>query len=71
MLEKWTGEVVGTMHIYGITNTELARKMGVHEKYLSALLNCRKTPKGAEFKTRMALNAILQERSANAAAEID
>lgn len=29
MLDKWTGEVVGTMHIYGISFTKLANQMGM------------------------------------------
>lgn len=69
MLDKWTGEVVGTMHIYGITNIQVAKKMGVTKGYVSALLNCKKRPKDAEFKTRKALNELLQEAQENAAFE--
>lgn len=61
MPEKWTGEVVGTMHVAGITAKQLAHKMGINEKYLSALLNGRKTPKGAEDKCKAALSELLAE----------
>ena len=33
MLDKWTGEVVGTMHIYGISFTKLANQMGISNRY--------------------------------------
>lgn len=32
MLDKWTGEVVGTMHIYGVKGTKLAEHMGVTDR---------------------------------------
>jgi hypothetical protein len=61
MLDKWTGEVVGTMHIYGINQKELAMHMGIAEKYLCAVLNCRRKPKGIEFKVRKALAEMMDE----------
>ena len=44
MLEKWTGEVVGTMHIYGISSKELAKRMNIAPQYLSVVLNGKKKP---------------------------
>lgn len=61
MPEKWTGDVVGAMHVAGITAKQLAHKMGVNEKYLSAVLNSKKNPKGAEDKCKAALSELLTE----------
>ena len=61
ILDKWTGEVVGTMHIYRISFKKLAERMGVTNRYLSAILNCKKRPKGCENRVRQALNELIQE----------
>ena len=47
----------------------LAKKMQINDKYLSALLNCKKRPPNAELRTRAALNDMLQEIRDNAAFE--
>lgn len=64
MLEKWTGEVVGTMHIYGISSKELAKRMNIAPQYLSAVLNGKKKPNDIEFRTRQALNELMREAEA-------
>lgn len=61
MPEKWTGDVVGDMHVAGITAKQLAQKMGVNEKYLSAVLNSKKNPKNAESKCKAALSELIAE----------
>lgn len=61
MPEKWTGEVVGAMHVNGISAKQLANKMGLNEKYLSAVLNSKKTPKDAESRCKAALDELLKE----------
>ena len=60
MLENWTGEIVGIMHINRITHQQLAKKLGWHSKYLSAVLNGKRNPKDAEAKIRKALSEILR-----------
>lgn len=61
ILDKWTGEVVGTMHIYRISSKRLAERIGVTNRYLSAILNCKKRPKDCESRVRQALNELIQE----------
>ena len=61
ILDKWTGEVVGTMHIYRISFKKLAERMGVTNRYLSAILNCKKRPKDCESRVRQALNDLIKE----------
>jgi hypothetical protein len=61
MLDKWTGEVVGTMHIYGISFTKLANQMGISNRYLSELLNSKRKPKDCEARIRAALMELIGE----------
>ena len=63
MPEKWTGEVIGALHVHNRTCLELARKMGIHDKYLSQILNGHRNPPGAEQKIKAALNELLKEDS--------
>ena len=62
MPEKWTGEVVGTMHVNRISYQELADIIGWHVKYLSAVMNGHRKPTGAERMVKDALDAILSEK---------
>ena len=61
MKEAWTGEIVGELHVHGISAKELALEAGLHEKYLSQLLNGRKTPKCAQKKLTDALNRLIKK----------
>ena len=56
MLAKWTGKVIGEMHVTGVTMRELAAEIGWHEKYLSAVLNGHRNPKEAESKIKEGLS---------------
>lgn len=58
MLAQWTGELIGEMHLVNVTAKQLAAEVGWHEKYLSAVMNGHKTPKGAEEKLRAALKRL-------------
>lgn len=58
MLAQWTGALVGEMHLKKVTALQLAKEVGWNSKYLSAVLNGRKEPKGAEEKLRAALLRI-------------
>lgn len=67
ILDKWTGEIVGTMHIYGISFTKLANQMGISNRYLSELLNNKRKPKGCEARVRAALMELISERGEDCA----
>lgn len=54
----WTADVIGEMHINGITGKRLAAEIGWNSKYLSQVLNGHETPKGAEEKIRSALSKL-------------
>jgi len=55
---QWTAELIGEMHLKKVTAVRLAKEVGWHPKYLSAVLNGHKDPKDAEEKLRMALLRI-------------
>lgn len=59
MPAQWTAEIIGQMHLHGITAVQLAAEINWHPKYLSAVLNGRKTPSGAEDKVRTAVNRLI------------
>lgn len=55
MPAQWTAEIIAEMHLKRVTALRLAKEVGWHPKYLSAVLNGRKEPKHAEQKLRDAL----------------
>jgi DNA-binding HxlR family transcriptional regulator len=61
MREKWTGEVIGALHVHERTCQDLAKHMGINDKYLSAILNGHRVPKDAERKVMAALAELLKE----------
>lgn len=62
MPEKWTGTIVGEMHINCITYDELAKKLGYTKAYISMVLNGSRHPAGAEQKFRKALDELIQKK---------
>lgn len=59
MPAQWTAEIIGKMHLHGITAVQLAAEVDWHPKYLSAVLNGRKDPSGAEDKVRNAIDRLI------------
>lgn len=64
MPAQWTAELLGEMHLAGVTAKRLAAEAGWHEKYLSAVLNGHREPKNAEQTLRAALARLVEEKSA-------
>lgn len=64
MPAPWTGEIVGKMHMHGITSIQLAKKLKINPKYLSAVLNGKRDPANAEQRVRAALDELLAEKEA-------
>lgn len=58
MPAKWTGDVVAALHINGITQAELAAKMGVTVPYISMLLNGKKNSAGAKDRMMEVIQQI-------------
>ena len=65
MPEKWTGELVGRMHINCITIKELAKHMGIRLEYASMVLNGRRSPSGARERFTQALDELIALKEAD------
>lgn len=63
MLAQWMEVFFGKKRVNKVTDAELAAEMGWHPKYLSAVLNGHKTPKGAEAKLTAALDRIIERKN--------
>lgn len=61
MPAQWTGELIGEMHLKGVTAKQLAAEVGWNPKYLSVVINGHVEPKGAEAKLRAALKRLVKE----------
>lgn len=65
MPKNWTGELVGLMHDWDITQKQLADELGVTDRYVSMVLKRRRHPEGAEQRFRDAVDRIIaRKRSA-------
>lgn len=62
MKEKWTGEIVGRMHIHDITFEELGKEVGWAKGYVSMILNGHRKPAGAREKLEAAVIEIIKRR---------
>lgn len=60
MPAQWTAELIGEMHLLGVTSKQLAAAVGWNPKYLSVVLNGHREPKGAEDKLRFAMKRLSQ-----------
>lgn len=63
MPEKWTGDLVGKMHVNRVSYEELAKKLGFTKPYISMVLNGSRKPPNAKEKFNAALDEILEERT--------
>lgn len=61
MPAQWTGQLIGRLHNNGITIKRLASFMGMHEKYVSQVLNGHCEPKNAEAKFNAALDELIAQ----------
>ena len=62
MPAQWTADLIGKMHLYGISSIQLATAVGWNAKYLSTVLNGHKSPSMAEGKLRDALETLITEK---------
>ena len=63
MLAQWTGNLVGQMHNYKITFSQLAEKLHVTNRYVSMVLNGHREPAGAEERFCKAVEEIIAARN--------
>ena len=62
MPAQWTADLIGEMHLAGVTAKQLAAEAGWHEKYLSVVLNGHREPKNAEQTLRAALARLVEKK---------
>lgn len=63
MLAQWMESFFGKKRAYKIKDAEIAAEIGWHPKYLSAVLNGHRSPKGAEEKLTSALDRIIEQKT--------
>lgn len=63
MRAKWTGRVVGEMHVYGIKQRELAEAAGMTNAYCGMILTGKREPKGGRERIEAALRELVEARS--------
>ena len=63
MPEKWTGTVVGKMHVNKVTLEDVAKEMGTTKGYVSMILNGKRNPVNAKEKITAALNACIDRKN--------
>lgn len=66
MPAQWTAELIGEMHLNGVTARQLAAEAGWNEKYLSVVLNGHRTPRQAEQRLRAALARLVERKEGGA-----
>lgn len=63
--EKWTGKLLGDMHVNNVSNRDLANELGVTEQYVSMLMHSKRTTKNAKERLNAAYQSVLSKRSTN------
>ena len=66
MPEKWTGELVGRMHINRVTMAELGNELGITKSYVGMILNGVRGKSGSvdnEKRFNEALDRIIERRA--------
>ena len=59
---KWTGDLVGKMHINGVTYEDLGNEIGWTKAYVCMILNDTRQPDGAREKLEAAYDSIIKRR---------
>jgi len=59
---EWTGDVIGKLHVHGLSIKELAESMGYTHEYLSIILNGKREPKGIQKKVECAVNKLIEQK---------
>ena len=62
-MEQWIANAVGKMYVNKVSQTDIAKKMGVTNDYIWMILNGKKSPKNAEARITTAISDIIRERN--------
>ena len=61
-MEQRIANAVGKMHVNKVSQTDIAKKMGVTNDYIWMILNGKKKPANAETRIMTAISDIIRER---------
>lgn len=64
MLESWTGNLVGKMHVNRVSMDAVAQELGVTKAYVSMILNGARNPANARERLETAVDAIIARKNA-------
>lgn len=70
MPAQWTADVIGQMHLAGVSNRQLAEALGMTPEYISMVLNGHREPDGAEARFREALARLTSARGQDTTSEV-
>lgn len=62
MPAQWTADVIGEMHLNGVSKKQLAEHMGITPEYVSMVLNGHREPDGAEQRFQGCVGELIQEQ---------
>jgi DNA-binding XRE family transcriptional regulator len=66
MIKKpWMSNCIAKLHMYGFTQEELAKEMGVRREHVNKMLNGIETPKGAKKRVEEALCRMIERKTSN------
>ena len=63
MPAQWTADIIGKMHMSGITAKRLAEHLHYNPKYVSAVLNGKREPRNAEQVFRKGLEELISAQA--------
>lgn len=64
MPAKWTGKLVGKMHMHNIYQTDVAKELGVSRTYVGLILSGGREPADGRERLEKAVDAIIARRAA-------
>ena len=68
-MERWTGTLVGKMHLAKITCAELGREAQMSKSYVSMILNGSRCPPQAKERLYAAYDRIVERRKSERGAK--
>lgn len=62
MAKDWTGNLVGLMHTYHITQQELAEELGITNRYVCMVLNRHRSPPRGRERFEAAVQRLIDKK---------
>lgn len=62
MKPAWTGEAMSKLHLYSISQTEIANKIGCSREYVNGVLNGKHKSRKSKDDVEKAISQLIAER---------